>query len=305
MADYSKWSSQSKNDKIFDLIHTFFIIVILAIVIYPLYFVVIASISDAKEVLQGKVFLYPKGINFEAYEKVLNHNAVMTGYRNSIFYTVLGTSINIFMTVLLAFPLSQKDFKGRGFFTVFITVTMFFNGGLIPTYLVVKKLHMINTFWALVIPSAISTYNVLIMRTYFQTSIPYEMQEAAIIDGCNKIKILLKIVLPLSAPIMAVMLLFYAVGHWNAYFNAIIYITDENKFPLQLVLREILVQSQTAQLMESGGSGAGIDTIARQQMLAESLKYGLIVVASAPMLILYPFLQKYFVKGIMLGAIKG
>jgi putative aldouronate transport system permease protein len=209
------------------------------------------------------------------------------------------------MTILAAYPLSRKDLKGRGIIMAFLAFTMFFGGGLIPTYLVVKRLQMTNTIWALLIPSAISTYNVVIMRTYFSTSIPYELQEAALIDGCSNTKILLKIILPLSTPIIAVMVLFYAVGHWNAYFNAIIYLTDRDKFPLQLIIREILIQNQTEKLMQSGTAGVDIESIVRQQMVAESLKYAVIVVASLPMLILYPILQKYFVKGIMLGALKG
>ena len=297
------WVGQSKGDKIFNAINTVLIFFILLIIIYPLYFVVIASISDAREVLNGRVFLLPKEANILAYKRVFNHQDIMIGYRNTIFYTVIGTMINLIMTILAAYPLSRKDFTGRGIITAIFTFTMFFSGGLIPTYLVVKKLGMINKMWALLIPSAVSTYNIIIMRTYFSTSIPYELQEAALIDGCNNTRILLKIMLPLATPIIAVMILFYAVGHWNSYFSAIIYLTDRKKFPLQLILREILIQNQIEQLLET--TGGDVESIVRQQMMAESLKYAVIVVASAPMLILYPFLQKYFVRGIMLGAIKG
>jgi len=242
----------------------------------------------------------------EAYKKVFSHKDIMMGYKNTIIYTMIGTAINLIMTILAAYPLSRKDFYGRGWITAIFAFTMFFSGGLIPTYLVVKNLGMIDTIWALIIPTAVSTYNIVIMRTYFSTSIPYELQEAALIDGCSNTKILLKIMLPLATPIIAVMVLFYAVGHWNAYFNAIIYLTDRNKFPLQLILREILIQNQTEKLLQSSGAaGVDIESVARQQMLAESLKYAVIVVASVPMLILYPILQKYFVKGIMLGALKG
>ena len=300
-----KWSRQSRGDKIFDLVNVLLILLILVIIIYPLYFVIIASLSNAQDVVNGRVFLKPVGVNFEAYKKVLVHDDIMMGYRNTIFYTIYGTAINLVMTILAAYPLSRKDFRGRGFFMAFLAFTMFFGGGLIPTYLVVKRLHMTNTIWALLIPSAISTYNVVIMRTYFSTSIPFELQEAALIDGCSNTKILMKIILPLSAPIIAVMVLFYAVGHWNAYFDAIIYLTDRSKFPLQLVLREILIQNQTEKLMQSGTAGVDIESIVRQQMVAESIKYAVMVVASLPMLILYPILQKYFVKGIMLGALKG
>jgi putative aldouronate transport system permease protein len=304
MAD-KKWARQSRGDKIFDSVNLLLIILVLIIILYPLYFVIIASFSNAQDVVNGRVFIGPIGVNFEAYKKVFAHDDIMMGYRNTILYTILGTTINLIMTILAAYPLSRKDLKGRGIIMAFLAFTMFFGGGLIPTYLVVKRLQMTNTIWALLIPSAISTYNVVIMRTYFSTSIPYELQEAALIDGCSNTKILLKIILPLSTPIIAVMVLFYAVGHWNAYFNAIIYLTDRDKFPLQLIIREILIQNQTEKLMQSGTAGVDIESIVRQQMVAESLKYAVIVVASLPMLILYPILQKYFVKGIMLGALKG
>jgi putative aldouronate transport system permease protein len=304
MAD-KKWARQPRGDKIFDSVNLLLIILVLIIILYPLYFVIIASFSNAQDVVNGRVFIGPIGVNFEAYKKVFAHDDIMMGYRNTILYTILGTTINLIMTILAAYPLSRKDLKGRGIIMAFLAFTMFFGGGLIPTYLVVKRLQMTNTIWALLIPSAISTYNVVIMRTYFSTSIPYELQEAALIDGCSNTKILLKIILPLSTPIIAVMVLFYAVGHWNAYFNAIIYLTDRDKFPLQLIIREILIQNQTEKLMQSGTAGVDIESIVRQQMVAESLKYAVIVVASLPMLILYPILQKYFVKGIMLGALKG
>lgn len=304
MAD-KKWARQPRGDKIFDSVNLLLIILVLIIILYPLYFVIIASFSNAQDVVNGRVFIGPIGVNFEAYKKVFAHDDIVMGYRNTILYTILGTTINLIMTILAAYPLSRKDLKGRGIIMAFLAFTMFFGGGLIPTYLVVKRLQMTNTIWALLIPSAISTYNVVIMRTYFSTSIPYELQEAALIDGCSNTKILLKIILPLSTPIIAVMVLFYAVGHWNAYFNAIIYLTDRDKFPLQLIIREILIQNQTEKLMQSGTAGVDIESIVRQQMVAESLKYAVIVVASLPMLILYPILQKYFVKGIMLGALKG
>lgn len=296
-------SRESRGDRIFDAINVALLCIVLIIVIYPLYFVLIASISDAKEVLNGYVWLWPKGLNYEAYKKVFTHKDIMSGYKNTIIYTIVGTSVNVFMTILAAYPLSRKDFFGRNIITGLFTFTMFFSGGLIPSYLVIKSLGMVNTMWALIIPGAVSFYNIIIMRTYFTTSIPFELQEAATIDGCGNIGILLKIILPLATPIIAVMVLFYGVGHWNAYFSALIYITDKNKFPLQMILREILIQNQIEKLLET--SGVDIESVARQQMVAESLKYAVILVASIPMLLLYPFLQKYFVKGIMVGAIKG
>jgi putative aldouronate transport system permease protein len=226
---------------------------------------------------------------------------VWRGYRNTIFYTVVGTVINLFLTTLAAYPLSRRDLPGRNIFMFLITFTMFFHGGLIPTYLVVKGLGMVDTFWALVIPNAIATYNLIVMRTYFQTSIPWELQEAALIDGCSNTRLLLKIILPLSKPIIAVMVLFYAVMHWNAFFNALIYLRDEELYPLQLILREILIMNQTS-LSDDASIQFGMD---EKLLLAESIKYALIIVASVPVLIMYPFVQRHFVKGVMIGSIKG
>ncbi|WP_213528388.1 carbohydrate ABC transporter permease, partial [Paenibacillus sp. J31TS4] len=230
----------SRGDRIFDFINTTMLVLITIIVLYPLLFVLSASVSDPSAVVRGELWLLPEGLNFEGYKKVFQNSEILTGYMNTIFYTVLGTAINLFMTICAAYPLSRKDFKGRHVVTAIIVFTMFFSGGLIPTYLLIKKLHMLNTFWALVIPNAVAVTNIIIMRTYFQSSIPYEIQEAASIDGCNNFQILLRVVMPLSMPIIAVMILFYAVGHWNAFFNALIYLTDRGKYPLQLILREIL-----------------------------------------------------------------
>ncbi|SFQ47780.1 carbohydrate ABC transporter permease [Caldicoprobacter faecalis] len=291
--------ARARVDKIFDTVNIIILTLVLVIILYPLIFVVSASFSDPVRVLQGQVWLWPKGFNIESYKLVFSHDQIMIGYRNTIFYTLLGTFINLVMTTLGAYPLSRRDFRARSFFTFIFVFTMFFSGGLIPTYLVVKQLGLLDTIWALLLPGAVSVWNMTIMRNYFQTSIPFELQESAMIDGCGNLSLLLKIVLPLSIPIIAVMIIFYGVGHWNSFFNALIYLTDQNKYPLQLVLRSILIKEETAEMI------AADDSVIRRQMMAEILKYAAIIVASLPVLLLYPFLQKYFVHGIMVGALKG
>lgn len=290
----------SKGDLVFDIMNNIMLIIIMIITLYPLIFVVSASFSEPLNILEGKVWLLPKGLTLEGYKRVFANSDIMMGYKNTIFYTLIGTIVNIVMTIAGAYPLSRKDFLGRNNIMIFLTFTMFFNGGLIPTYLVIQNLNLINNFWVMILPGAVSMYNLIITKTFFQTTIPVELQEAAVIDGCSNIKILFKIVLPLSIPIIAVMGIFYGVAHWNAFFNALIYLTDRDKFPLQLIIREILIQNNMDDMMM-----VGAEDLARQQLLAESIKYAVVVVASVPVLMLYPILQKYFVKGIMIGAIKG
>ncbi|GIP53205.1 MULTISPECIES: carbohydrate ABC transporter permease [Paenibacillus] len=287
------------DERWFDVLVYFIAAVIIIIVLYPLVFVVSASFSDPARVLNGEVWLLPKGITLDAYNNILHNDKIWIGYRNSIFYTVVGTLINITMTLLAAYPLSRPDLPGRKGLMLIITLTMFFSGGLIPSYLLVKNLGMVDTMWALIIPGAISTYNLIVMRTYFQSSIPWELQEAAHIDGCSNWRLLISIILPLSKPILAVMVLFYAVGHWNSFFNALIYIRTEDLYPLQLVLREILMISQSAGV---DGGNVGME---EKILLSESIKYAVIIVSSLPVLIMYPFVQRHFVKGVMIGSIKG
>jgi len=291
--------ARTKADKVFDTINVIILSLVLVIILYPLIFVVVASVSDPLRVLQGEVWLWPKGLNLESYKLVFSHSQIMIGYRNTLFYTLLGTLINLVMTSLGAYPLSRRDFRARSFFTFLFTFTMFFSGGMIPTYLVVKQLGLLDKIWAMLLPGAVSVWNMTIMRNYFQTSIPFELQESAMIDGCGNLSLLIRIVLPLSVPIIAVMVIFYGVGHWNSYFNALIYLTDQNKYPLQLVLRSILMKEETSEMI------AADDSVIRRQMMAEILKYAAIIVSSVPVLLLYPFLQKYFVHGIMVGALKG
>lgn len=291
----------SHSDKRFDAVNLIVMLVLLVIFIWPLWFVVIASLSDPSAVWNGKVVLFPVRFNIKAYIEILKYDSIWIGYRNTIFYTVLGTLINLSLTICAAYPLSRKNFVPRNFFMFMFMVTMYFSGGLIPSYLVVNKLNLTDTVWAMMIPGAVSIYNVIITRTYFINSIPESLQEAAELDGANSLQFLLKIVLPLSKPIIAVIALYYGVGHWNDFFSALIYLNDKQLFPLQTFLRDILVSNNMNLNM------SGLDPIQAEQkmQLAQTIKYGVIVVSSVPILCIYPFVQKHFVKGIMIGSIKG
>ncbi len=286
------------SDKVFNFFNVLLTILITLIVLYPLIYILSASFSDPMAVMNGEVLLIPVDFTFAGYQKVFQNEDIVTGYLNSIQYTIVGTAVNLVMTVLGAYPLSRKDFYGRNVLTAFFAFTMFFGGGMIPTYLVIQDLGLLNNFWVMILPGAVSVWSMVIVRTFFQSSIPDELREAAVIDGCSNTRLLMTIILPLSIPVLAVITMQYAVGHWNAYFNALIYITDREKYPLQMVLRELLMQSKMDEMMDTEGA-------VTQQMLAESLKYAVMVVASVPVLLLYPFLQRYFVKGVMVGAIKG
>lgn len=288
---------RSKSDRVFDYINLTFFIIILLIIIYPLYFMIVASISNPDYVNTGQVWLWPKGFTFDGYSAILNHDSLWTGYKNSIIYTAVGTAINVVLLTTGGYALSRKDLVGRTVITLLIVFTMFFQGGIIPTYLIVREFGMINTMWALIIPNAINVYNLIIVRTYYQITIPDELLEASKVDGCNNTYFFLRVAIPLSFPIIAVMVLFSAVTHWNSYFNALIYIRDDYRQPLQMVLREILIRSAANDL-------ANVENLADQRA-SEMIKYGVVIVASLPVLVLYPFLQKYFIKGVMIGSIKG
>lgn len=287
----------SAGESVFRAVNDLLLLAVCIIALYPLLYVLNASFSNPLAVMKNEITLWPKGFTVMGYQKVFSNPDVWTGYMNTILYTVIGTFINLALTSTSAFALSRKDLKGRNFWVMFITFTMFFSGGMIPSYLLIKKLHLYNTFWVMIIPGAVSAWNLIIMRTFFQSNVPMELQEAAIIDGCNDIAIFFKIALPLSAPIVAVMVLFYGVGHWNEFFNALIYLDDRKKYPLQLFLREILIQN----ISQDNVSGPAAD----QQIIGQSIRYSLIIVATVPVLMIYPFLQKYFVKGIMIGSLKG
>ncbi len=291
---------EASGDRLFDAINYIILSIVLLLVLYPLIYVVSASFSSTNAVLSGRVWLWPVEFSLDGYKAVFKNKMVLTGFLNTFIYTAIGTLVNVILSIMAAYPLSRKDFKGRNFFMLMLVFTMMFNGGLIPSYLVVKNLGMIDTIWSMVIPVALSVWNVIIMRTYFQVTLPSELLEAAQMDGCTDIKFLIRIVLPLSGPIIAVIALFYAVGHWNQYFNALIYLKSAKLYPLQLVLRDILIQNEVNIDMLGDAK-----TAAARQGLRELLKYSLIVVSSLPLLAVYPFIQKYFVKGVMLGSIKG
>ena len=276
-----------------------FLTIVMLIVLYPLIYVVSSSFSSPSAVSSGRVWLWPVDFSLRGYQVSLGNPQIVIGYSNSLYYTFFGTLISVLLTVLLAYPLSRRGLFGRNAIMIFITFTMIFYGGLIPTYLVVKNLGMLNTRWALLIPQAVAAWQVIIARTFFQVTIPPELAEAAELDGCSDLRFLWSIVLPLSKPILAVLVLMYAVGQWNAYFDALLYIKSADLQPLQLVLRSILILNTT-----SSGTMEAATMIERQQM-ADLLKYSLIVIGSLPVLIIYPFAQRYFVHGMLIGSLKG
>ena len=285
------------GDKIFLLFNNIVAAFFLLIAFYPLFFVVIASFSDINEIFKGKVWIVPVGFNLAGYKMMLGRAEIWTGYANAIFYTVLGTLINLVLNIPLAYALSRPGVPFRSAINKFFMFAMFFSGGLIPTYMLISDLKLVGSFWPLVLLPAVNVYNMIICRTFFQSSIPGEIIEAAKIDGCDDVRTFGKVVLPLSKPILAVMVLYFGVAHWNSYFNAMIYLRDEKKYPLQLVLRHLLDNTRVTDDV--------MDSITRDDLLVLSMRYGVIIVASVPMLIIYPFIQKYFVKGVMIGAVKG
>lgn len=291
---------QTRGEHLFYTINDLFLLFCLLVVAYPIIYVFSASFSSPSAVMAGRVTLFPVEFSLEGYKAIFENNKVILGYANTIFYTVVGTSINLFLTVLCAYPLSRKEMYGRNVFMFIVSFTMIFSGGLIPTYILVQNLGLINTRWAMLLPNAIGAWNVIITRTYYQSNISDELFEAAELDGCSHIRFLWSVVLPLSKAITAVLVLFYAVGHWNQYFNAFIYLSDKKLFPLQIILREILIMNQIDSSMITDPT-----LMAAKQGLADLLKYSLIIVASVPVWIAYPFVQKYFVKGVMVGALKG
>jgi putative aldouronate transport system permease protein len=290
---------ESAGDRIFLGFIYLFLLILLAIILFPLIYIVSSSFSDPLAVSSGQVVLWPVDFSTRGYEVALSNPQIITGYGNSLFYTFFGTLISVTLTVAIAYPLSKKTFFGRNLIMAFLVLTMLFNGGLIPTYLVVKALGMLDTRWALLIPAAIGVWQVIIARTFFQSSIPDELAEAAELDGCSDLRFLWSVVLPLSKPIIAVLALMYAIYQWNSYFDALIYLKSPDLYPLQLILRSILILNTTS----SGSMDA--KTMLERQQLADLLKYSLIVISSLPVLIIYPFVSRYFTKGILIGAVKG
>ena len=288
----------SKGDKIFRFFSGLFLILLAAIVLYPVYFIIIASFSDPDAVLAGKVVLWPVDINMDGYIKIMERTDVWLGYRNTIVYTLLTVVLSLLVTIPAGWALSRKNLPGKKFLMMYFTIPMFFGGGLIPFYNVMSSLGLINTIWAIVLPSILSVWNLFMTKTFFESSIPNGLIEAAKIDGAGHFRTFTAVVLPLAKAIMAVMALYYAVGQWNSYFNAMIFLQDETLYPLQLVLKEILIASEST----VGGSG---ETILQQYRLANQLKYVSVIVSSLPVLMLYPFVQKYFAQGVMIGSLKG
>lgn len=287
-------------DKTFSVVNGLFLLFCFVIVLLPLLNVIAQSLSSPSEVIAGRVTLWPKKPTLIAYQDIFRSKLLIYGYGNSIKYTVLGTIINVVVTVMCAYPLSRKDFVGRQMFMGLFVFTMIFTAPLIPTYLNVRSLNLLDTTWAMILPGALSAYNMVIARTFFMNTIPEEMIEAADLDGASDLQVLFQLVLPLSKSILAVLVLFYAVGHWNSYFEAFIYLNSETKLPLQVVLRNIMANAKMIEEMANA-------TVEQSQRLAlvEVLKYAVIVFGSLPVILLYPFVQKHFVKGVMIGSVKG
>ena len=288
------------SDRIMQAIVYALMLLLILIILYPLIYVVSSSFSSGEAVSTGKVLLWPVEFSLQGYKAVFAYQQVWVGYRNTIFYTVVGTLLNLTLTIMAAYPLSRKNFQFRNFYMTLFLIIMFFSGGIIPNYILMTKLHLTNTRWSLILSGSISVYNMIIMRTYFQNNIPNELLEAAKIDGITDIGYLLKVVLPLSKSILAVITLYYAVAHWNSYFNAMLYLRDESLYPLQLVLRSILNVGKVdlSQITDA-------EIIKQMRGLSDLMKYSLIIISSAPIIIAYPFVQRFFEKGVMIGSVKG
>ena len=291
----------SKVDKIYKIASLSVLSIIMLMIIYPLWFIIVASFANPLELYDNPFMIWPKEFNFSSYELVFKNKDFLIGFKNSVMYTLVGTTINVVMNICAAYPLSKREFKGKKTLMIMFTITMFFSGGLIPTYLVIDALGLVDSFWVMIIPSAVGMFNIIVMRTYFQSRIPAEMEEAAKVDGCTNFRLLLQIVLPLSAPIIAVIALYYGVGRWNEYFTAMIYLTDRELFPLQLVLREILLQNQGGEMFDIVADEGFSDRMIERM----GLKYAVIVISTVPIFIIYPLVQRFFSKGVMVGAIKG
>lgn len=291
----------SAHDRVFDAVVLAVVILITLLIAYPLYFVIIASFSDPGMVATGQVLFWPRGITFDGYNYIFQDHRIWSGYLNTFIYTIFGTLLGIALTVPAAYALSRKDLMGYSPIMKIFVFTMYFSGGMVPIYLVISQLGLINTRFVLILVGSFSAYNLIICRTFFQNTIPLEIQEAAEIDGCSIPHLFVSIILPLSKPIIAIMALYYAVGHWNDFFNALLYINSQDKLPLQMIMRDILIQGQSV----ATDSTMDPQQVERMQTIAMSIKYGVIIGSSLPILAFYPFIQKYFVKGVMIGSVKG
>lgn len=294
-----RWRDQAA-DPIFNFVSIGMLLVAIIAILYPLYFIVIASVSEPSEILNGNVWLFPQGFTLEGYVRIFSDATILRGFGNSVLYTVVGTIISVAAILCAAYALSRKDLYGRTFFMLLFVITMFIDGGLIARYLVVRDLGMLDTIWAIVLPGAIGVWNLIIARAFFENNVPNELREAAQLDGANDFRFFVQIVLPLSKPLIFLMIMIHLVANWNAFFDALIYLNDDSKYPLQLVLRNVLIQSEVS---AAGGTGA-LDSYAAAQRLGELIKYGMIVVSTIPLLIVLPFMQKHFTKGALLGAVK-
>lgn len=292
--------NMAKDDKVFYVTIDVVLTLMLVVILWPLIFIVSSSLSSKEAVMAGRVFLLPVDFSLEGYKAIFKTGEVIVGYRNTILYTLVGTTLNVILTLIAAYPLSRKDLPYRRPISFIFTFTMFFSGGMVPTYMLVSNLGLLNTPYAMILPGALSVYNMIICRSFIENSIPHEIYEAASIDGCSDFGYFTKILIPLSGPVIAVITLYYAVAHWNSYFNAFLYLTDDKLYPLQLVLRNILLANQMDAAMVTD-----MEQMESKQGLADLIKYALIVVSSLPVLIIYPFIQKYFVKGVMIGSVKG
>ena len=299
----SKRLRRTRGDAVFGAVNTVFIALSVLVTLYPLLYVLSASISDPNKVNSGAMWLWPVDVTFLGYRKVFSNPDIWSGYRNTIYYTVFGTLINLALTLPCAYALAKKRLPLKKLINFIILFTMFFSGGIIPLYMLVNGMQLLDTVWAVVLPTAASAYNIIIARTFMETTIPEGLEEAAEIDGCDPFRTFFRIILPLSSPIIAVMALFYGVGHWNSYFNEMIFLSTRSKFPLQVILREIIIITQ----MTSSGTVTNMEaqTQAQMQQLAGVIKYSVMIVSTLPIILVYPFLQRFFVKGVMIGSIKG
>lgn len=292
---------ETRSDKIYGVFSHIIILFVMVVLVYPIWAVVVASFSDPTELYKSSFHFWPETVTLESYKLVFRDDSFLTGIWNSVKYTAVGTFINVILNICAAYPLSKRNFKGQSLLMKLFTFTMFFSGGIVPTYILINKMHLIDSFWVMILPSAIGTFNVILMRTYFQTNIPQELEDAASVDGCTNFKFLIRIALPLSIPIIVVVALYYGVGHWNDYFTAMMYLTKRQLYPLQLVLREILLENEAGKMLNVATDAA----YAERMMSRMGLKYAVIVISTIPILVIYPFVQKFFSKGVMVGAVKG
>ena len=298
------WKRESRNSKIFDVINTLIMMILIVIFVYPVLNVIAISFSDYKSVISGKVTVFPIGFTTEAYTYVFKDRYLPVSYLNTVAYAASHTVLVLLLTSLIAYPLSKKGYVGTKFTTIFLTITMFFNGGLIPTYLIIRSMDLIDTFAIMVIPGSVAAFNVFIFRTFFN-NIPHDLSESAYLDGASEMTVLFRIIMPLSKPLLATFALFAIVGVWNSWFNALLYLNDQSRYPLQLLLRNYLFVIDSAQLQQRSGMGASVNPLMQREIDPKAVRMAMIVITMFPIMMTYPYFQKYFMKGVMIGAIKG